>query len=282
MSVRELPFAPQARPQNRAQPAIMPRALERWDSGVRAAASDNGDRSISIYDVIGIDYWTGEGVTAKRVAGALRAMGKGDVTVNINSPGGDVFEGLSIYNLLREHPGEVTVKVVGLAASAASVIAMAADNLEIARSGFLMIHNAWSGAVGNRNDFRDFADWLEPFDRAIADIYAARTGKDQKSIMKMMDGELWMGGADAIEMGFADALLPSDAIGSGTDSKASAHAVRRIELALRGSGMAKQEAMALISEFKTSLRDAAGESERDATTQQAALSLDPLPKISLF
>jgi ATP-dependent protease ClpP protease subunit len=253
----------------------MPRALERWDAGVHAAAEEDA-RTISIYDAIGYDYWTGEGVTAKRVAGALRAMGKGAVTVNINSPGGDVFEGLSIYNLLREHSGEVTVKVIGLAASAASVIAMAADNLQIARSGFLMIHNAWSGAVGNRNDFRDFADWLEPFDRAIADIYAARTGKDQKAIMKLMDGELWMGGSDAIDQGFADELLPSDDVASGATSKASAHAVRRMELALRGSGMAKQEAMTLISEFKTSLRDVTGTDERDAIE----VRLEPLPKLS--
>jgi len=276
MSIRSLPQAPQARPQNRAQPAIMPRALERWDAGVQASSEDDS-RTISIYDAIGYDDWTGGGVTAKRIAGALRAMGKGDVTVNINSPGGDVFEGLSIYNLLREHPGEVTVKVIGLAASAASVITMAADNLQIARSGFLMIHNAWSGAVGNRNDFRDFADWLEPFDRAIADIYAARTGKDQKAIMKLMDGELWMGGSDAIDQGFADELLPSDYVASGgSKASASAHAVRRMELALRSSGMPKQEAMTLISEFKTSLRDVAGSDERDAIE----VRLDPLPKLS--
>jgi len=276
MSIRSLPQAPQARPQNRAQPAIMPRALERWDAGVQASSEDDS-RTISIYDAIGYDDWTGGGVTAKRIAGALRAMGKGDVTVNINSPGGDVFEGLSIYNLLREHPGVVTVKVIGLAASAASVITMAADNLQIARSGFLMIHNAWSGAVGNRNDFRDFADWLEPFDRAIADIYAARTGKDQKAIMKLMDGELWMGGSDAIDQGFADDLLPSDYVASGgSKASASAHAVRRMELALRSSGMPKQEAMTLISEFKTSLRDVAGSDERDAIE----VRLDPLPKLS--
>lgn len=276
MSVKTLPLAPQARPHGGSQPAIMPRALERWNSGIQAAAESDDGRTISIYDAIGYDYWTGEGVTAKRVAGALRAMGKGAVTVNINSPGGDVFEGLTIYNLLREHAGEVTVKIIGLAASAASVIAMAADNLQIARSGFLMIHNTWSGAVGNRNDFREFADWLEPFDRAIADIYSARTGKDQKAVMKMMDAETWLGGADAIESGFADALLPSDDVSTGNTTKASAHVVRRLELALRGSGMAKQDAMTLISEFKTSVRDAA-EGERDATVVK--MQLDPLPKI---
>ncbi len=91
-------------------------------AGFKAAATD--DNSISVFDVIGQDYW-GEGVTAKRIAGALRAMNGADVTVNINSPGGDMFEGLAIYNLLREYEGRVTVKVLGIAASAASVIAMA-------------------------------------------------------------------------------------------------------------------------------------------------------------
>ncbi|MFT2622165.1 head maturation protease, ClpP-related, partial [Escherichia coli] len=76
-----------------------------------------------------------------------------------NSPGGDMFEGLAIYNLLREHEGEVNVKVLGLAASAGSVIAMAGDTVQIARAGFLMIHNAWVVAMGNRNDLRELAAW---------------------------------------------------------------------------------------------------------------------------
>ncbi|WP_034085582.1 head maturation protease, ClpP-related, partial [Pseudomonas aeruginosa] len=111
------------------------------------------------------------------IAGALRAIGGDvDVTVNINSPGGDVFEGLAIYNLLREHKGKVTVNIIGLAASAASFIAMAGDEIRIGRAAFLMIHNAWLIAMGNRNDLREIADWLEPFDMTLADIYAQRTG----------------------------------------------------------------------------------------------------------
>src|SRR5690606_30844040 len=105
-------------------------------------AVDDEERTIGIYDVIGQDFWTGEGVTAKRVAAALRSMGAGPVTVYINSPGGDVFEGLAIYNLLREHKGEVTVKVMGLAASAAPVIEMAGDVVQVPRARFLMILNA--------------------------------------------------------------------------------------------------------------------------------------------
>jgi len=251
MSLRKLPGAPVGRPQSAVGMHIAPLALERWDSGVRAA--DDGERSIGIYDVIGYDYWTGEGVTAKRVAGALRALGKGPVTVNVNSPGGDLFEGLAIYSLLREHEGEVTVRVLGLAASAASVVAMAGDTVQIARAGFLMVHNAWVLMAGNRHDFRDTADTMEPFDAAMADIYAARTGGDVKAMAKLMDAETWIGGSSAVDQGFADQLLPSDQVGA---DKASARvvAVRRMEMALRASGMPKSDAVRLISEFKTSLR----------------------------
>lgn len=264
MTIRNLPGAPEGRPRSAVRWDISARAFARWDAGVRAA-DDDADRSISIYDVIGYDYWTGDGVTAKRIAGALRSLGKGPVTVNVNSPGGDMFEGLAIYNLLREHDGEVTVKVLGLAASAASVIAMAGDTIQIARAGFFMVHNAWIIALGNRHDMREFADWLEPFDAAMADIYAARTEQSLEAIQKLMDAESWIGGSSAIEQGFADELLPSDQVKQG-DAKASATAAaRRIEAALRAGGMPQSEAKRLMSEYKSSRRDVAGSGDRDVT-----------------
>src|SRR5690606_8593589 len=166
-----------------------------------------------------------------------------------------------------EHDGEVTVKILGLAASAASIIAMAGDTVQIARAGFLMIHNAWVVAAGNRNDLREYAETLEPFDRAMADIYAARTGADQKAMAKLMDAETWIGGSDAVEEGFADELLPSDQVEKGA-GKANAAAVRRVEAALRASGMPKSEAMRLISEIKSSAGDPAGSGEGDPTERR--------------
>ena len=153
---------------------IKPLALKRWNPGIRAASED--EHSISIYDAIGQDPWSGEGVTTKRIAAALRSVNGADVTVNINSPGGDMFEGLAIYNLLRDYSGKVTVKVLGLAASAASIIAMAGDEIRIASAGFLNIHNCWVVALGNRQDLLDVASRLEPFDQAMVEIYATRTG----------------------------------------------------------------------------------------------------------
>jgi len=264
MTIKTLPGAPEGRPCAGVSSHLQPRAFDRWNAGIRAAADGESDRTISVYDVIGYDYWTGEGVTAKRIAGALRGMGKGPVTVNVNSPGGDMFEGLAIYNLLREHDGEVTVKVLGLAASAASVISMAGDKVQIARAGFLMIHNAWVMAIGNRNDLIEVADTLKPFDDAMASIYAARTGQDSKAMAKLMDSETWIGGEAAIDGGFADELLPSDQVEKGA-GKTSASAARRVEAALRASGMPKSEAMRLISEFKSSAGDPAGSGEGDPT-----------------
>jgi len=243
---------------------IAPAAFDRWDSSIRAAAESEEDRTIGIYDVIGEDWWTGGGFTAKRMSAALRSLGKGPVTVAINSPGGDMFEGLAMYSMLREHPGEVTVKVMGIAASAASIIAMAGDQVQVARAGFLMIHNCWLLAAGNRHELREIADQLEPFDQAMADVYAARTGEDVKAMQKLMDRESYIGGSAAVSQGFADSLLDSDEIGKTDDGK-NASAVRRMEAALRASGMPKSEAMRLISQFKSSAGDRAGSGEGEPT-----------------
>ncbi|MGG5151224.1 head maturation protease, ClpP-related [Alcaligenes aquatilis] len=275
MSIKNLPAAPAGRPSAAVNSYLSPRALDRWDAGVRAAVEDQGDRTISVYDVIGYDWWTGEGVTAKRIAGALRSMGAGPVTVNINSPGGDLFEGLAIYNLLREHQGHITTKVVGLAASSASVIAMAGDTIQIARAGFFMVHNGWLIAQGNRLDLREIADWMEPFDAAMADIYASRTGQDVADVRRQMDGETWFGGTQAIEQGYADEMLAADQVGKG-EGATQASAVRRIEAAMRASGLPRSEAQRLISDFKSSLRDSTGGGAPDATgrglSDSAALS----------
>lgn len=245
---RNLPAAYSGAPVTGVRFDLSPRALEKWDPAIKAAASE--DNTITIFDVIGQDYWTGEGVTAKRIAGALRAIGDKPVTVMVNSPGGDMFEGLAIYSLLREHPAEVTVKVLGLAASAASIIAMAGDSVEIARAGFLMIHNAWIYAAGNRHEFREYADYLEPFDRSMADIYAARTGIDMKEIQKIMDAESWIGGSDAIDQGFADSLLASDEVATGETSQA--RAAVKLDIALAKSGMPRSERKKLLAEYKVS------------------------------
>ena len=121
-----------------------PSVLERWaEDGAGIRALERGDNVITMFDIIGEDFWSGGGVTAKGVAAQLRAIGDRPVEVQINSPGGDMFEGIAIYNVLREHPQAITVKVMGMAASAASIIAMAGDTVEIGAASFIMIHNCW-------------------------------------------------------------------------------------------------------------------------------------------
>lgn len=208
MTLKTLPLAPQLQSCAQLSGEVRPVALERWNPSIRAANED--EYSISIFDPIGFDPWTGEGVTAKRIAAALRTLDGADVTVNINSPGGDMFEGLAIYNLLREYSGKVVVKVLGLAASAASIIAMAGDEVRIARAGFLNIHNCWVVAMGNRYDLMEMAERLAPFDQAMADIYAARTGAPQDAMQKLMNADSWIAGSAAVEQGFADGLLALD------------------------------------------------------------------------
>ncbi|EOH6199326.1 head maturation protease, ClpP-related [Citrobacter farmeri] len=241
MSKKQLPAAPAGRPCAGVTSEPMPVALERWNGGIRAASSD--DNTISIFDVIGKDYWD-EGVTAKRISGALRSLNGADVTVNINSPGGDMFEGLAIYNLLREYQGKVTVKVLGIAASAASIIAMAGDEIQIGRGAFLMIHNCWVFAVGNRHDFAELAVSLEPFDKAMADIYAARSGLEMASVQKLMDAESYIGGSDAVEKGLADSLLSADAVSDGDESPAAA--LRKLDALLAKTNTPRSERRKLI------------------------------------
>ncbi len=195
-----------------------PGALARWNGALRVQAAQSGT-VIDILDIIGEDWWTGDGVTAKSVSAALKSAG--DVTVNINSPGGDVFEGIAIYNLLQMHAGRVAVNVLGMAASAASVIAMAGDTISVGTASFLMIHNTWMLAAGDRHDFSDAAAFLEPFDAALADVYAARSGQKSGDIAAMMDNETWMSGSDAIAKGFAETLLASDQVDEDPAARAS-------------------------------------------------------------
>lgn len=241
MTVKSLPAAPEGRPFARENRDLPSSAMERWNGGIRAAKSD--DNSISVFDVIGAD-WYGDGVTASRIAAALRSIGGADVTVNINSPGGDMFEGLAIYNLLREYEGKVTVKVLGLAASAASIIAMAGDEIQIGRGAFLMIHNCWVYAMGNRHDLQQIAADMVPFDKAMNDIYGARTGLDAATIDAMMDAETYIGGSDAVEKGFADRLLAADEISDGDDSPAAA--LRKLDATLAKTDMPRSERRKLL------------------------------------
>lgn len=220
-------------------------ALARWTPTICAAGDEPG--AINMYAPIGA--YEGE-VGTKMVASILRNMKGKAVTVNLNSPGGDFFEGVAIYNLLREYEGEVKVRVVGMAASAASIIAMAGDEVEIAESAFLMIHNAWTIALGNKDDMRETAAMLGKFDESMARVYEKRAGMDYEEIVKMMDNETWLSGKEAVEMGFADSLLASDRVEEREEHTRS-FALRTVDVALAKQGMPRSKRRELLKELGT-------------------------------
>jgi ATP-dependent Clp protease protease subunit len=267
----DLPALPVARDRERVHAFTDNNLIDRFNkdaAGVRAL--EKNDNVITIFDVIGEDFWSA-GITAKSVASQLRAIG-GPVEVQINSPGGDVFEGFAIYNVLREHPYDVTVKVLGMAASAASVVAMAGNRVEVGVSAFVMIHNCWVLAIGNRHDMRETADFLEPFDKALRDVYRLRTDATDKQIADWMDAETYFSGQEAVDNGFADGLLPSDAVK--VDQAAAAqdrdtNVVRAIELTLVASGLSRTQARERIQTIKAGKLGAAGDGGLGADTPGA-------------
>lgn len=244
--------------------------LTKWKAGIRPV-NQATKNVIKINDVIGYDWWTGGGITEKSVSDELETFNGEPCEVQINSPGGDMFEGIAIYNALRQYKGKITVKVLALAASAASVIAMAGDVREMGEGAFIMIHNAWVIAIGNRHDMQECAAYLEPFDHALRDIYARRTGQKTSKVETWMDDETFFSAEQAIKLGFASALMSKDSLTedpAATKVAAQFNTVRKIESLLTKEGrMSRSQARAAIQELKGSKPDAAA---RDADTQDAA------------
>lgn len=237
---------------------LAPDAAANWNQEIVAAAADESN-VISILQPIGQGLFT-DGFTAQRMAAALRAIGPRDVVVHVNSPGGRVDEGTAIYNMLRQHKGEVTVKILGMAGSIASVIAMAGDKIEIAKTGTVFVHNAEGGAIGNRHVHDEISADLRTFDEMMAMVYADRSGLSTREVEKLMDGRnnggTLMNSTAAIEKGFADALLPGDAVKTAKASapRADILAVRRLEaLATSPEQASRSEFKRLLKEIKAGL-----------------------------
>lgn len=170
------------------------------------------------------------------VASDFRKALKGvrNVTVHINSPGGDVMAGAEIYSALREHSlngeGTVTVIVTALAASAASIIAMAGDRILMHPVAYMMIHNPWTFAVGDAKELRKTAKTLDVISEGLVSAYEARTGKDRDELKRMLENETWMSAATCVEEGFADEIY-------GVGSNAAASAVRPTMMSMKAHGL---------------------------------------------
>lgn len=167
----------------------------------RIAAKSAKRAEILIYGDVGLDFW-GEGVSANAFKNMLDEIGAvDDLDVRINSYGGDVFEGFAIYRHLVENKARVHVMIDGIAASIASVIAMAGDSISIAEPGRMMIHDALTIALGNAEDFRKAADVLDETSDQIAGVYASRTGKSKTELRDKMRAETWLSAEDALALG---------------------------------------------------------------------------------
>lgn len=161
----------------------------------------SGPAEVYIYDEIG--YF---GVTADSFVRDVKNIGADRIELHLNSPGGDVFDGIAIYNVIREHPAEVAVSIDGLAASAASFIAMAGDEINIARNAEMMVHDAHGVCVGNAADMRDLAERMDKVSDNIASIYAERTGATVAEWRERMLGETWYSAEEAVSAGLADSI----------------------------------------------------------------------------
>ena len=163
-------------------------------------------RTLFLNGEISDETWYGDEVTPKIFKEELQD-GKGDITVWINSPGGDVFAAAQIYNMLMDYKGNVTVKIDGLAASAASVIAMAGTEVQMSPVAMMMIHNPATIAIGDSSEMKKAIDMLDEVKESIMNAYEIKTGLSRSRISHLMDAESWFNAKKAVELGFADKLL---------------------------------------------------------------------------
>lgn len=173
-----------------------------WYS-VRMAAEDHAE--VMIYDEIGQF-----GIGAKQFAEDFAAIKSPRITLRINSAGGDVFDGFAIYQAIRQHSAETVVQIDGLAASIASIIALAGKSVTMAENAYMMIHLPWTWAMGNANEMRKQADLLEKLGGTSADIYAKKTGKKPEEMLDLMASETWFSAEEAKEAGLIDTIIDGD------------------------------------------------------------------------
>ena len=194
-----------------------------------------GDGVLDIEGPIAEESWFGDECSSKEFIKALKDVG--NVTVHINSPGGDVMAGAEIYSALREHSlngrGRVTVIVTALAASAASVVAMAGDEILISPVAYMMIHNPWSMAVGDAKEMRKTARTLDEITEGLITAYQQRTGKSRDQLKRMLENETWMSAQTCVDEGFADGVYGGEiraaaCAGAGMLTKATPESIREL------------------------------------------------------
>lgn len=185
-------------------------------SWFRMQAKEDQTADIYIYDEIG-----GWGISARRFTEDLISLGNlSHINLHIHSPGGEVFDGIAIYNQLKNHSATITVYIDGLAASMASVIAMVGDTVIMPKNAMMMIHKPWGVSWGDANDMREYADLLDKLENVLIPAYVAKTGKTTDEITAMLEQETWLDGDECVEHGFADKVIePVKAMASLTSKR---------------------------------------------------------------
>lgn len=230
-----------------------------------AKADDSEEAEVFVYGDIG--GWWG-GVSAEEFAKELAALDVKTLNVRLNSPGGLVFDGVAIYNALARHSANVIVHVEGLAASIASVIAMAGDEVRIAEGSRFMIHNPWTIVMGDEEALIAEAAVLKGLKSDLIDIYAARTEQSRADLSEWMTAETWLSARDAVDKGFADSMTPAK-----KKEKKDAHARSAVLRQFRHAPqdlVATEDDVPSIREFETLLRDGEGLSQTQAKRIAAA------------
>jgi len=239
---------------------------------------------LNIYDEIG-----GFGVNASSILNQIAAFDGQTITVDIDSPGGNAFDGLAIYRQLQRSNATVDTNIVGMAASSASLIYMAGDRREMPENSYVMIHNPWLVAAGDANQLEKYASDLRKFEGTYSDIYVNRTGMDKSEVDAMMNEETWLAGLAAQDMGIAHTVtpevpikalsetakamfnkLPDELSGNGLDLTAVTD-IKSYEKALRDVGVSRSKAKRLATCAKSIFQCDAGvsdEAEQNAQYEQ--------------
>ena len=178
--------------------------------------TEQGERQLRLEGPIDSDNIWGDSVTPQDFRDELNS-GEGDLTVWINSPGGSVFAAAEIYTMLKDYKGKVTVKIDALAASAASVVAMAGDRVLISPVALIMVHDPMTVAMGNAKDMEKVITTLNEIKESIINAYRAKTGLSRGKIAQLMEDETWLNAKKAVELGFADEILFEDRNGEVSD-----------------------------------------------------------------
>lgn len=166
---------------------------------------------IVIYGTIGQSFWE-EGITAKQFSDEMKSIADSvkEIDIRLNSPGGDVFDGIAIYNRIKQHPAKVTVHIDGLAASIASIIALAGDEVRMGEGALYMVHLPWTFTYGNRKDLDTTIDRLMDVEEQLVSIYAKKTKLSRQEIRSMLEKETWMDSSQAKEMKFVDVTVDQE------------------------------------------------------------------------